>query len=179
MSEAKNLPENGTMIETETVVSMERAFDMPRRKFVVLATTSLLVLATAESLRVTFAFLKPRITEGFGSVFIPGSVSDFPPGSVTRIREGRFYIVHGDDGLLAVYQQCTHLGCLVPWNEEEGIFACPCHSGRYNNFGEVLSGPPPRPLDLFELTIEKNEVLVDTSKTIQRSQYEPSQAVRG
>ena len=123
-------------------------------------------------------FLKPQKTEGFGGVFFPGNVADFPPGSVSHVRKGRFYIVHGDDGFLAIYQQCTHLGCLVPWQEEDEIFACPCHSGRYDAKGEVLSGPPPRPLDLFQLEIIRDELVVDTSKATHRELYEPSQAVK-
>jgi cytochrome b6-f complex iron-sulfur subunit len=152
--------------------------EIPRRKFLVMTTAIAIFLVLAEGLRITLAFLKPQETEGFGSEFFPGTVADFPPGSVTHVRKGRFYIIHGDDGLLAMYQQCTHLGCLVPWNEEDQVFACPCHSGRYNPWGEVLSGPPPRPLDLFQLEIVSDEVVVDTGKIIQRKGYEPSQAVK-
>ena len=66
----------------------------------------------------------------------------------------------------------------VDIGEEDEIFACPCHSGRYNAMGEVLSGPPPRPLDLFQLEIIKDELVVDTSMVTQREGYEPSQAVK-
>jgi cytochrome b6-f complex iron-sulfur subunit len=152
--------------------------EIPRRKFMVMAAAVAIFLALAEGLRITFAFLKPQETGGFGSEFFPGSVADFPPGSVTHVRKGRFYVIHGDDGLLAMYQQCTHLGCLVPWNDEEQVFACPCHSGRYNPMGEVIAGPPPRPLDLFQLEIINDELVVDTGKIIQRNEYDPSQAVK-
>ena len=150
-----------------------------RRKFIVLAVAGAFALAISDAARIVFSFLKPQPKTGFGGVVAAGAVTDFPPGSLTHIRQGRFFLVHVDDGLLALYQRCTHLGCLVPWNEADGRFACPCHGGRYNRVGEVLAGPPPRPLDLFPIRIVNGQVVVDTSRVITRRRYEPSQAVRG
>ncbi len=150
-----------------------------RRKFIVLAVTGAFALAVADAARIMLAFLRPQPKTGFGGVVAAGAVTDFPPGSLTHIRRGRFFLVHVDDGLLALYQRCTHLGCLVPWNAGEGRFACPCHAGRYNRVGEVLSGPPPRPLDLFPIKIVNGQVVVDTSQVVTRQRYEPSQAVKG
>jgi Rieske Fe-S protein len=38
---------------------------------------------------------------------------------------------------------CTHLGCLVKWDQPSKRFLCPCHGGIYNENGEVVAGPPP------------------------------------
>jgi cytochrome b6-f complex iron-sulfur subunit len=150
-----------------------------RRKFIVLAVAGAFALAIVDAARIALTFLKPQPKTGFGGVVTAGAVTDFPLGSLTHVRQGRFFIVHLDDGLLALYQRCTHLGCLVPWSEAEGRFACPCHAGRYNRVGEVLSGPPPRPLDLFSIKIVNGQVLVDTSQVVTRQRYEPSQVVKG
>lgn len=152
---------------------------VPRREFVVIAAAGALALTLADAARIVFDFLKPRPAEGFGGTFTAGAVTDFPPGSLTYVRQGRFFVVHVDDGLLALYQRCTHLGCLVPWDEAEGRFACPCHGGRYNRLGEQVAGPPPRPLDLFPVKIVNGQVLVDTARVVTRRQYEPSQAIKG
>jgi cytochrome b6-f complex iron-sulfur subunit len=152
--------------------------EISRRTFLVATATATLALAITESLRIIVRYLEPPQAEGFGGVFTVGPVDEFPPGSVTRIRQGRFYVVHNGDGLLALYQRCTHLGCLVPWVEEEKRFACPCHAGRYSLEGEVLSGPPPKPLSLFKLEVMDGDLTVDTSQIIQRDRYEPSQAVK-
>jgi len=38
---------------------------------------------------------------------------------------------------------CTHLGCVVPWNQAEKKFICPCHGSQYNDQGRVVRGPAP------------------------------------
>jgi len=123
-------------------------------------------------------FLKPRIQAGsFGGKILAGQVDEFQPGSVSHILAGRFYISRLEDGkLLALWQRCTHLGCTVPWREDEGQFHCPCHSSIFNTVGEVVSGPAPRPLDIFPIEIEDGQVIVNTGSPIARDQYDPSQA---
>ena len=49
---------------------------------------------------------------------------------------------------------CTHLGCRVRWIPDKEGFYCPCHNGVFAKDGSVVSGPPPRPLDRFEVKIE-------------------------
>jgi len=55
---------------------------------------------------------------------------------------------------------CTHLGCRVRWIEEKDQFFCPCHNGIFNKQGEVVSGPPPKPLNQFQVKVEDNAIFV-------------------
>jgi cytochrome b6-f complex iron-sulfur subunit len=55
---------------------------------------------------------------------------------------------------------CTHLGCLVEWRANEKEFYCPCHDGLYDEFGEVLSGPPPVPLEQIQVKVDGEKVIV-------------------
>lgn len=54
---------------------------------------------------------------------------------------------------LALSAVCTHLGCNVRWRPEDSRFACPCHAGFYDPNGDVISGPPPRPLRHLETRV--------------------------
>lgn len=51
--------------------------------------------------------------------------------------------------LLAFSAVCTHEGCTVTYEPRQSILWCPCHDGRFDLNGRVLSGPPPRPLPRF------------------------------
>lgn len=49
---------------------------------------------------------------------------------------------------------CTHVGCPVTWSPQARRFFSPCHGGAFDAEGRVLAGPPPRPLDRYEVRIE-------------------------
>jgi len=125
-------------------------------------------------------FFKPRVEPGtFGNKVVAGQINEFPPGTVSHIPKGRFFISRLEDGkMLALWHRCTHLGCTVPWREDEHQFHCPCHSSLFNTKGEVIGGPAPRPLDLFPMEIVNGQVVVDTSHPIDRDHYDPPQATQ-
>jgi menaquinol-cytochrome c reductase iron-sulfur subunit len=55
---------------------------------------------------------------------------------------------------------CTHLGCRVRWIADKDGFYCPCHNGVFAKDGSVVSGPPPRALDRFEVKVEDGVLFV-------------------
>jgi cytochrome b6-f complex iron-sulfur subunit len=149
---------------------------LSRRDFINLVWGAVGALAVSELSIVGLRFLSPRATEGeFGGEFNLGPYDQYPPGSVTPVEVGRFYLVRlGDGGFLAIYRRCTHLGCAVPYDHASGEFVCPCHGSAFTANGDVLNPPAPRPLDLFQLSInEAGEIVVDTSSPIERNH--PSQ----
>ncbi len=124
-------------------------------------------------------FFWPNKTGAFGSEINVAAenvpAADAPP---FRVAEGKFFLAQNEDGLLAMYWRCVHLGCTVPWVEAENQFHCPCHGSVYNKNGERIAGPAPRPLDIMAVTVgEGGNVTVDTGAILTRSAYQPEQAV--
>ena len=70
--------------------------------------------------------------------------------------------VRTDNGrdFIAMSNICTHLGCRVRWIGDQERFFCPCHNGVFDRDGNVVSGPPPRPLDRYETRVEDGQLMV-------------------
>lgn len=64
------------------------------------------------------------------------------------------------DGSYHAYgQKCTHLACPVYYAREHQRLECPCHEGAFDaTTGNVLYGPPPRPLDAIEIEVRDGQV---------------------
>jgi cytochrome b6-f complex iron-sulfur subunit len=119
----------------------------------------------------SLAFLNPpRKKDTFGSLINTGALSGLPEaGAAPKLfPHGRFWLVHDDSGLSAVYNSCTHLQCLFGWDEEKKIFICPCHGSEFSREGKVLKGPATRDLDRFPMQ------LIDDQGNIVRQLQEQS-----
>lgn len=140
----------------------------------------------------TLAFLWPTLKGGFGGTVTVGKLEDILSETASSrepfyVSEGRFYlnpypqsavgaaqatysaaVLPGiEQGVIALYQKCPHLGCRVPWCDTSQWFECPCHGSRYNRVGEKKFGPAPRGLDMFPVAISGGVVSVDTGVVIQ------------
>ena len=150
-----------------------------RRGFLGIAWLGSIVALLGQLGAVLYRFIQPVSTGGFGDLVRAGFVDEFPPGSISLIKAGRFYLQRFENGsFLALWQRCTHLGCSVPWDEGAGRYHCPCHGSLFNVEGEVTGGPAPRPLDYFPVVIQNGEVFVDTGNPQQRSQFDPEQTTQ-
>lgn len=149
-----------------------------RRQFLGIAWGGSLLAMFGQGAAALMSYLQPVSTSGFGGKVYAGRVDEFSVGSVSRVLTGRFYLVRTEEGFLALWQKCTHLGCSVPWAEGEDQFHCPCHGSLFNKVGEVTGGPAPRPMDVFPVEIIDGEVWVDTSKPMERNRYDSSQVTR-
>ena len=57
-----------------------------------------------------------------------------------------FLVKTGEGAVTALDPTCTHMGCLVRWNDAERTWDCPCHGSRFTTQGQVISGPAEKAL---------------------------------
>jgi cytochrome b6-f complex iron-sulfur subunit len=58
---------------------------------------------------------------------------------------------------------CTHLDCTVQYDSDSSVIWCACHKGKFDLNGQVISGPPPRPLEAYQVNIQGDDVVVSKS----------------
>jgi cytochrome b6-f complex iron-sulfur subunit len=142
-----------------------------RREFLYYIWGASIALALGQVGASVIWFALPRFKEGeFGGTF-PFPVADLPaPGEApVSVPAGRYHVSmvneNGVTGLVALYGVCTHLGCLPKWESVQNRFACPCHGSQYQLDGRYITGPAPRGLDRFPLTITLADGSVRTNGT--------------
>jgi cytochrome b6-f complex iron-sulfur subunit len=122
-----------------------------------------IVSAAAMVLTPVVAFLIPSkngASAGGGKVLV-GTTADIPAGAGTVVAMGSkpAIVVNTEQGVKAFSAICTHLGCVVAWNDLIGAIHCPCHDGRFSpDTGAVVSGPPPAPLAPITVSIEGDQI---------------------
>ena len=114
--------------------------------------------ATVGFFAATLRFVVPNVLYEPSRRFDIGPPSDFPPGAVTFLPDRRLYVFNGADGCYAISSVCTHLGCNVKRGGPG--FECPCHGSRFDENGQVVHGPAPKPLAWYALTLSPHAQLV-------------------
>ena len=71
-----------------------------------------------------------------------------------------YVITQNGRDYIAMSNICTHLGCRVRWISDQSQFFCPCHNAIFDEEGQVVSGPPPRPLDRYETKVENKQIFI-------------------
>jgi len=128
-------------------------------------------------------FAYPRIKAGtFGGKFtLDAKASSFKVDDPPQLNpDGKFFVVKvapdsnvkpapfegvaNSENIMAIYQVCVHLGCLVPYIPSETRFICPCHGSTYERNSQYVRGPAPRNLDQFPVKVVNDTIIVDTGK---------------
>lgn len=134
-----------------------------RREFLSYAWGAALALIAAEGGVATYFFMLPRFRAGeFGGAFDLGPAKNLPEvGTPPKNNaDGRYWLYHSEQGVKALYQVCTHLGCLYKWSDANQRFECPCHGSKFTADGDYIEGPAPRSLDQFIVEIVENGQVV-------------------
>ena len=136
----------------------EEEAQVTRREFCnFLGLTSAALFVSAAGFAGKAAF-DARRTPQFPSSKIAGAET-LAPGSSLNSRypstKDSAILVRTLDGELHAFgQKCTHLSCPVYFERAHQRLECPCHDGAFDaKTGNVLYGPPPRPLDPIKLEV--------------------------
>ena len=156
MSEA---PASEKQAVNDPVEEQDEKLTLNRREFLNIAWLASLGVLVAEVSGATLIFSYPIFREGeFGGI-IPFKISQVPellapPSNFPKVK---IWLSNTPEGLMAIYKVCPHLGCLYGWNDQEFKFICPCHGSQFEHDGVYISGPTPRSLDYFAITIVDEE----------------------
>jgi Rieske Fe-S protein len=104
-----------------------------------------------ENLTTMYRFVKDRLTTDAGDVV------EVPRGEGRIIRiKGQQVAVYRDerDQVHAHSAVCTHMHCIVQWNDSEKSWDCPCHGARFDAYGQVVNGPAVRALTPFSIEMQ-------------------------
>ena len=74
-------------------------------------------------------------------------LSAVPTSTVDPVTGDQAFLVKDGRAVFMLSAVCTHMGCVVDWNEAERTWDCPCHGSRFKPSGEVLAGPAETPLE--------------------------------
>lgn len=97
------------------------------------------------------------------------TIDELAPGSYKIFRFGRIpgILVHLRNGSYrALSARCTHLDCTVQFKTDTEQVWCACHNGIYDIEGRNISGPPPKPLERFEVVIKGDRIFVRRGEAI-------------
>lgn len=153
----------------------EKPIDEPRRKLLLFfwfgAQAILAALIIIPGIRY---FIQPLYDKVQSQRIQLGDLRALPEDEPTRVnysilqragydisKQNDFVYALREDNQVKVFSPvCTHMGCNVAWNEQNQEFECPCHGGKYNKNGEVIAGPPPKPLHQYPVEVDQGTVWI-------------------
>lgn len=135
-----------------------------RRRFLdYLTGTAFATLAGSIIYPILNFLVPPKVREVTQGAVIAGRASELPPNS------GKIFLFGGKPAIVvrtpngevrAFTAVCTHLACTVQYRTDLEHIWCACHNGHYDLHGQVIGGPPPRPLEEYTATVKGDDIVV-------------------
>jgi cytochrome b6-f complex iron-sulfur subunit len=155
-----------------------------RREFLIKTGIGAGAVALAAQGAASLRSLVPNVSYDSPTTVKLGAPNDFPEG-MRFLPDERLFIFREGAVFHAVSAVCTHLGCTVraealsspEMKKVEGQtlrlthqFLCPCHGSTYSGDGGNVSGPAPKPLAWYHLSVspEDGELVVDLAREVGR-----------
>tara|TARA_B100000315_G_scaffold260158_1_gene319605 strand:+ start:5964 stop:6422 length:459 start_codon:yes stop_codon:yes gene_type:complete len=112
---------------------------------------------------ISLKYLDPNVLFEPPFKFKLEKADDFIEDSIKFIEAKKLFIINREGGFQAISAVCTHLGCTVKL-AQKNQFHCPCHGSKFDKHGNVISGPAPKPLRHYKLTLSRDRYLVVNMK---------------
>ncbi len=138
--------------------------NLPRRQFVhLLLGTGLLTSVTSFLYPIIRYLIPPKLPDLGSDAVLAAKTSELKANMAKTFRFGTrpgLLIQTAPGEYKAMSATCTHLGCTVQYRSDMKEVWCACHNGIYDLNGHNVSGPPPRPLEQFEVQVRGEDIFV-------------------
>ena len=105
----------------------------------------------------------PEVHEAVATSVVAAGVSELKPnsGKIFRFGSRPGILIRLPSGEFRAFSAvCTHLQCTVQYRSDMERIWCPCHNGQYNLAGKNVAGPPPSPLEAYDVIVKGQDVVV-------------------
>jgi cytochrome b6-f complex iron-sulfur subunit len=134
-----------------------------RRRFLESGVGVLIGLGTVSVVSTILSYLRPMVAPASqdGPVAV-AAASQVPvgDGQVVPFQGTTAIVIHREQDWVAFSAVCTHAGCIVRWDKAQRRILCPCHAGVFDVEGNVVSGPPPRPLRRYRVKVQGDKIML-------------------
>jgi cytochrome b6-f complex iron-sulfur subunit len=140
-----------------------KGVDFERRSFLGKAVAGIGAVVVASTLFPVVKYLVPPVkTLNTVSELVVGKASEVPvnSGKIYQFNNDKVLVINNNGTFTASTAVCTHLGCLVHWDSQQNLIACPCHGAKYKQNGEIISGPQPLPLKVYKVRVEGENLII-------------------
>ncbi len=137
--------------------------DFERRSFLGKVVGGISAAVAVSTLYPVVKYIIPPVsTSKSVSELVVGKASEVPEksGKIYQFNKDKVIVVNDNGRLTACSAVCTHLGCLVHWDNAENLLSCPCHGAKYKQTGEIISGPQPLPLAVFKAKVVGEDLII-------------------
>ena len=141
-----------------------------RRDFLGIAALGAFASAVALAVTGVLRLPRPTLLPEPSKRYKVGDPAAFPAGEVRKPEGRNVYVIHDEEGFYSLSSVCTHLGCIVTRSDRG--YECPCHGSSFDGRGGTVSGPAPRGLDWYALSIAPDgQLVVDEGKRVKAGTF--------
>lgn len=135
---------------------------IPRRELLAWMWLLAASAAAIKATDLTYTFVRASRATQQPTRFDAGTVAEFLASGEAPLPfpEGGFWLAQTQEGAAALDGVCTHLDCLLGWDDQSHQFICPCHGSRFDATGRHVAGPAPRAMDRFAVEVVDGEGVV-------------------